>query len=287
MLMNQQWKWDLGSRGVLVPGRWLWLRATAWSALLFSGALFFFFATLMQFPWLHLPHQPKLVGLLGPVVAFVAYAIAVKKGERRMPEEVIPSSSIAYELIIGALLGFTLMVSMLSLLWILGLYHVQVNHPRNWFSFFVSNSYISGTLEELAFRAILLRLFARAFGPGWGLALSALAFGAAHLSHATLLVGAEISFNAGLTMGLLYMASGRLWMSIAMHIAWDFTEGAVLGVDNHHGLFLSTPVAGKPDLLTGGSFGPDGSLLAALIGTIFIIGILYANSKGLFNLRKH
>jgi hypothetical protein len=76
-------------------------------------------------------------------------------------------------------------------------------------------------------------------------------------------------------------------MSIAMHIAWDFTEGAVLGVDNHHGLFLSTPVAGKPDLLTGGSFGPDGSLLAALIGTIFIIGILYANSKGLFNLRKH
>jgi membrane protease YdiL (CAAX protease family) len=252
------------------------------------GAAFFFFATLMQFPWLHLPeHAGMQIGLLGPLVALLAYAVAVKTGERRLPREVMPSSSTVYELLVGVLIGFTMLVAMLSLLWALGLYHVQVGHLRNWFSFLVFNSYISGILEELAFRAILLRLFSRAFGPGWGLALSSAAFGAAHLSHASWLQAAEIALNGGLTMGLLYMASGRLWMSMAMHIAWDFTEGALLGVGNPDGLLRSTPVAGKPAILTGGSFGPDGSLLAALIGAVFISGILYANSKGLFDTREH
>jgi membrane protease YdiL (CAAX protease family) len=174
----------------------------------------------------------------------------------------------------------------LALLWSLGLYHVQLSHLRNWFAFFVSNAYISGTLEELAFRAILLRLFARAFGPGWGLALSAAAFGAAHLSHATWLAAFEIAFNGGLILGLVYMATGRLWMSIGLHIGWDFTEGAILGVDHSNGLLLSTPVAGKPDILTGGTYGPDASLLATLVGAVFIAAILYANCRGLFSFNQ-
>jgi membrane protease YdiL (CAAX protease family) len=285
MFFNQQWNLDMGHRGVLAPGRFLSLRAIAWSALLFLLALFFFFAMLYQFPWLHLP-DTIWVGLLGPVLAFIAYALAVQTAERRTALEVLPSHSTLYELVIGFAFGFTMISATLALLWALGLFHVQLNHLKNGFAFFVSNAWISGTLEELAFRAILLRLFARAFGPGWGLALSSAAFGAAHLSHATWLAAAEIAFNGGLTMGILYMATGRLWMSIGLHLAWDFTEGAILGVDHSSGLLLSTPTPGKPDLLTGGTFGPDASLLAALVGAVFIAAILYANAKGLFNFNK-
>jgi membrane protease YdiL (CAAX protease family) len=280
MLTNQQWRLDLGDRGVLEPGPCLWLRATAWNALLFVGAAFFFFGTILQLPWLHLPMDwPMTIGLLGPVLAFLAYALAVRMGERRPPREIALSSSTGYELLIGALIGFAMMVGTLLLLWTLGLYHVGVGHLTDWMSFLIFNSYISGMLEELAFRAILLRLFARAFGPRWGLVLSSVAFGAAHLGHASWLAAVEIAFNGGLIMGLLYMVSGRLWMSIGMHTAWDFTEGALMGVGNLHGLLLSTPVPSKPVFLTGGTFGPDGSLLAALVGTAFLIVILQANRK--------
>jgi hypothetical protein len=65
-----------------------------------------------------------------------------------------------------------------------------------------------------------------------------------------------------------------------MHTAWDFTEGALMGLGNPHGLLLSTPVLSKPVFLTGGAFGPDGSLLAALVGTVFLLIILRAKSKG-------
>jgi membrane protease YdiL (CAAX protease family) len=278
MIAYQQWRLQLGDRGVLSPGHWLWLRATAWNALLFMMVAFIFFAVIMLLPWLHLPTSwPMTVGLFGPVLAFAVYALAVRTGERRLPREITPTSTTIYELVVGSLTGFSMLVATLGLLWALGLYHVRAGQPRDWFSFLVFNSYISGMLEEIAFRAIALRLFARAFGLRWGLVLSSLAFGAAHLSHASWLASAEIAFNGGLTMGLLYMATGRLWMSIAMHTAWDFTEGYVLGVGNTHGLLLSTPVNGRPAYLTGGSFGPDGSVLAALVGAIFVAVILYIN----------
>ncbi len=112
--------------------------------------------------------------------------------------------------------------------------------------------------------AILLRILARAFGVRCGLGLSAVFFGLAHLSHGGWLAATGITINAGFTMSLPCMATGRLWMSIGMHTAWDLTEDSILGVNNHNGLLLSTPVAGKSALLTGGTFGPDASVLATM-----------------------
>lgn len=92
----------------------------------------------------------------------------------------------------------------------------------------------------------------------------------------------EVAFNGGLILGLLYMVTGRIWMSVGMHIAWDFTEESILGVNSHRDLLLSTPVTGRSDILTGGKYGPDGSVLAAVVGVVLIALIVYANSKGVF-----
>jgi len=81
-------------------------------------------------------------------------------------------------------------------------------------------------------------------------------------------------------MGLVYMATGSLWMSIGLHTAWDFTEDSLLGVNNHDGLLRSVPVAGKPDLLTGGTFGPDASVLATFVGALAVVAILYGWKRG-------
>jgi hypothetical protein len=158
MLEDQRWTWELGDRGILSPGRCLWMRAAGWNLVLFAGAIFFFFATLMQFLWLHLPgHASLRIAVLGPLLAFVVYALAVKAGERRWPRELIPSSSIAFDLLAGSLIGVAMIVSTLLLLWALGLYNIQGGHLKHWFSFLVFDSYVSSMLEELAFRGILLK----------------------------------------------------------------------------------------------------------------------------------
>jgi membrane protease YdiL (CAAX protease family) len=285
MFMNNTttWSFEVGRNGVLAAGRWLQLRAVLWAALLFAGAFAFFLSTVYLQSWLHLPRDAAYTIFLGvPILAFVAYAVVVRKAEARTPIEVVPCAGMLIEVLIGSSIGFTMLCATTALLWSLGLYHVQRNHWQHVFDSFLFSPYLSGMMEELLFRAILLRILARAFGARWGLVLSSILFGLAHLGHGSQLAPFEIIINGGLTMGLLYMITGRLWMSIGMHTAWDFTEDSVLGVGNHNGLLLSTPVPSKPELLTGGHFGPDASVLSTLVGILMIAAIVYASEKGFF-----
>jgi hypothetical protein len=55
-------------------------------------------------------------------------------------------------------------------------------------------------------------------------------------------------------------------------------------VNNIDGLLRSTPIAGRSDILTGGSFGPDASVFACVIGMIAVATILHARKKGWFRL---
>jgi uncharacterized protein len=286
MNSNTFWQFEPGTSGVLSPGRWLWLRAMLWALLLSSGTLVVFLATQFLSPWLHLPSNSNYaIVCFFPLAAFALYAFSIRKGERRVAIEVLPSLTMLGDLITGALFGFCILCAMLGLLWVVGLYHVAWNRWQHIFDAFLFDSYLSGMLEELMFRAILLRILARAFGPRWGLALSSILFGAAHLTHGTWLAALAITINAGLTMGLLYMVTGRVWMSVGLHIGWDFTETSILGVNNTDGLLLSTPMAGRPDLLTGGSFGPDASVLAFVIGILAVLAIVYGRAKGRFKIQ--
>jgi membrane protease YdiL (CAAX protease family) len=292
MNSNTFWQFEPGTSGVLSPGRWLCLKAVLWALVLSSGTLAIFLATQVLGPWLRLPaNSSYAIVLICPIAAFALYALSVHKGERRIAVEVLPSFAMVGDLTMGALFGFCILWAMVGLLWALGFYRLEWHRWQHIFDAFLFDSYLSGMLEELMFRAILLRILARAFGPRWGLALSSILFGLAHLTHGTWLAALGITINAGLTMGLLYMATGRLWMSVGLHIGWDFTETSILGVNSSDGLLLSTPVTGRSDILTGGSFGPDASVLSYAIGIIAFAAILYAREKRLFgfqtqNLRK-
>jgi len=280
---KQLWQFEQGKSGVLASGRWLWLRAILWALLLSTGTMVIFLGTQFLGPWLHLPaNSSYVIVLLFPIAAFMLYGFGVQQGERRIATEVLPTPAMLPDLAVGALLGFLILCAMLGSLWALDLYRVEWHHWQRVFDAFLFDSYLSGMLEELMFRAILLRIVARAFGPMWGLGVSSILFGVAHLTHGTWLAALGITINAGLTMGLLYMATGRLWMSIGLHIGWDFTETSIMGVNNSDGLLMSTPMNGRSDILTGGSFGPDASILSLVLGVISIAVILYARHKGCF-----
>lgn len=67
---------------------------------------------------------------------------------------------------------------------------------------------------------------------------------------------------------------------------WNFTQGYVFGAAVSGGelglsIARSTPLAGVPDWLTGGAFGPEGSLPALLVcGTIGGLALWLAWKEG-------
>jgi uncharacterized protein len=132
--------------------------------------------------------------------------------------------------------------------------------------------------EELLFRGYRLQNITEGLNPIWGVVISSLWFGAVHSfnPHATVISSAGI-FLAGLFLAYGYLRTGQLWLSIGLHIGWNFFEGVVFGfpVSGLNIYRLTRIQVHGPDLWTGGAFGPEAGLviLPALligIGLIFI-----------------
>jgi membrane protease YdiL (CAAX protease family) len=95
--------------------------------------------------------------------------------------------------------------------------------------------------------------------------LSAIGFGLLHMlnPNASALSTISVAF-AGLMLGLGYILTGNLAISIGLHTTWNFFEASVFGFPLSGQTNLPTFIAIKqagPKLLTGGAFGPEAGLL--------------------------
>jgi uncharacterized protein len=260
---------DPGSSGILAPGRLFKTRAFLWGTLLFAIVLGFFFASVLGARWIGLRGSwSYLLPIALPLLACCVYAILVRQFERRTPWEFQINSQLLSEVPFGFLFGGAFITGMWLVLWIFRLYFTHRGVWSRWFDDLVFDSYISAVLEELAFRAVILRIFARVWGARTGIILSSIIFGLAHFAHGSWLGIFGIIINAGITMGLLYVTTGRLWMSIGMHLGYDFIETSVLGIGSHHGFLVNTPRAGVAAWLTGGTFGPDAAVPGMILGLL-------------------
>ncbi len=259
-----------GSSGILAQGRWLKTRALSWAFSLFSLALCALFASVFGATWLHL-HGPSayLLPIGVPLLASGLYILLVRRFEKRAAGEFRIDRTTLPALAIGFCAGGFFIIAMWLLLYAVGLYRVQLGPWTQWFDDLIFDSYISAVLEELAFRAVLLRIFAGLWGVRSAVLLSSVLFGLAHLSHGSWLGILGIAVNGGILMGLVYVMTGRLWVSIGLHLGYDFIETSILGVGSRHGLLLSQPKQGTAIWLTGGTFGPDAAVPAILVGLIF------------------
>jgi len=141
--------------------------------------------------------------------------------------------------------------------------------------------------EEVLFRGIIFRITEEKLGSYIALAISAIIFGAIHLvnPNSTLVSGLAVAIEAGLLLGAAYIYTRNLWFPIAIHFAWNFTQSGIYGASTSgHAItksLLTTKIGGSP-MISGGQFGPEGSvqaLIFCLTATIILLVLSHRQNK--------
>lgn len=162
--------------------------------------------------------------------------------------------------------------------WALGAIRVQGMSPDvgallSKLGFFAQDA----ALQEVVFRTLMLGgMLALTRRPWLAVGLSSLLFGLMHMTGE----GASALSVLGNTLdGVLYGApliiTGRIWMPIGLHAAWNWAQGPVFGfpvsgVGEYSDLLVHQVSVGD-HLLTGGAYGPEGGVVALAIRLVAIV----------------
>ena len=132
--------------------------------------------------------------------------------------------------------------------------------------------------EELVFRGYILLNLIRSFNKWIALSLSSLGFACMHAGNPDISIAAFANLIiAGMVLGSGYLYTKSLWFPILFHFAWNVFQGPVLGYQIsglHFSSILQISVTGD-DLITGGTFGFEGSILSLLLLTFAFLLYLW------------
>jgi membrane protease YdiL (CAAX protease family) len=214
------------------------------------------------------------LGLVGMAI-YVGYARIVER--REATELSLPGAG--REFALGALIGAALYTACAVILMILGIYQVEGLNPLSFLIPAVAMAVKSAIFEELVFRGVLLQSVESMLGTWAGVIVSSAAFGLVHLMNPDATIGGAIyiTIEAGLLLGAAYLVTRRLWICIGIHMAWNYVQSAVFsgivsGAVDEPGLIRDTLTG--PDLLTGGSFGMERSVIALILCTTMGVVLL-------------
>ncbi len=136
--------------------------------------------------------------------------------------------------------------------------------------------------EEVMLRGYTFQALAEQWGGAAAALITAILFAALHGINPHAGWG---SFGGILVSGILFgaavLVTGRLWLPIGLHVAWNLLEGPVLGFPVSGMAFPGdiTPVLTGPALWTGGSFGPEAGLLGILASATGALLLLASRRK--------
>ena len=164
---------------------------------------------------------------------------------------------------LGFLCGISITSATFLLLFAIGNYSVVSVNPVSVLVFAAISMAFVSLHEELFFRGVIYRICEGELGTHFAVVLSAAVFGVAHLANQNLnLAGLVSATLGGALLGILYTYAGRLWIPIAFHFGWNFSQiffGSNVSGVAEYGSFLESRLDG-PTVLTGGAFGIETSM---------------------------
>ena len=171
---------------------------------------------------------------------------------------------------LGVLIGFLMNGACILVAWLHGDLHFSVGrfYPVYLIVTFLCVTIQSGA-EEMITRGYIYGALRERY-PVWvAVAANALLFGVLHLANPGVTVISILSIvliGVGLSLVMLWCES--LWMAIAIHTMWNFTQSILFGLPNSgivsEGSFLHLEAA-RGSLLYDAAFGVEGALPAIIV----------------------
>jgi uncharacterized protein len=220
--------------------------------------------------WVRFPFV-QWMGLAAVSVATMATIAFWERGQWHVGL-VVPPRVAMPELLRGLLWGFLLIASCIALIMIFTDIRSARGDGFPWRA--IALVFIPAVLhEELLFRGYAFQKLLR-WNRLFALFFVALLFAALHLNNESVTaLGLFNIFLGGIVLALAYERYGRLWFPIGFHLAWNLTTGPVFGhevsgYEAMRSLLLET--GDGPNLLTGGEFGVEGSVLMTVVELVAV-----------------
>lgn len=227
-------------------------------------------------------YRNLLKGLFVSSACIFSYILFFKKYEKRTIVE-FSTKGLAKNLFLGTLIGFVLQSLTILVIYLNGNYSVVNINPVSFIVIPFTIMFTVAVIEEILVRGIIFRVLEEKLGSYISLIISSVLFGVFHLinPHGTLISGICIT-TAGFLFGAIFIYSRDLWLPIALHFAWNFTQsgiyGAITSGNEKTKSLLEAKIQG-PEFITGGEFGPEGSIQAIVFCLIVTIILLVLNHK--------
>lgn len=217
-------------------------------------------------------------GIISSAAVIFAYSYFFRKYEKREITE-FSNKGIAKYIIIGTLLGILLQSLTILVIILNGGFEIVAVNPFSYVIIPFTVAFSVAIFEEILIRGIIFRIVEEKLGSYISLLITAIIFGALHLANpnSTLMSGLCVGIEAGFLMGAAYIYARNLWFPIAIHFAWNFMQSGIFGAitsgnEKTSGL-LTTKITGS-QLITGGEFGPEGTIQAIIFCVLASIVLL-------------
>lgn len=136
---------------------------------------------------------------------------------------------------------------------------------------------IQGGAEEVLVRGWMLPIFSARYSVKWGIVLSAVFFTLLHGANPGMTFMPILNlFLFSIFAALMVIKQKHLWGVCGMHMSWNWFQGnffgiKVSGLETVGGSVLITENVPGKDLLSGGAFGAEASLIITIIYVILIV----------------
>lgn len=161
--------------------------------------------------------------------------------------------------------------------------------------FYLATYLVFAGIEEIINRGYLFQALCEGIGTLAAALIISLIFSLVHiLNPAFSIMGGIFLFIHALLYTVAYLKTRSLWTPIGLHLAWNFSQGPIAGMKVSgtavaKSIFLTE--AGGPEMLTGGSFGVEGGLVAIIISAVILLVVfksaLLKPSKKYIMIKKH
>jgi uncharacterized protein len=223
-------------------------------------------ARLLGMTYLDKDYRNLIKGIIVSVLAISSYKIFFRFYEKRAISE-LSLTGLAKNVGMGTLIGVVLQSLTILVIYICGGFTVVSINPVSFIIIPLTVAFTVAIFEEILIRGIIFRIMEEKLGSYIALIISALLFGVLHLPNpgSTFVSALCIAVEAGILLGAAYIYKRNLWFPIAIHFAWNFMQSGVFGAvtsGNENTTSLLTSKIEGAELITGGQFGPEGTIQA-------------------------